>query len=79
MLHVMHMEATILLAARSYHWPIFLSIDTLSKPCKRPFNFNKFWLSHPYFLNNVKFGWEEAHVVNGSLMYFFQQRLSILK
>lgn len=78
MLTGMHMEATIVPAAGSDDWPICLSLDTL-KPKEKPFRSEKFWLSHPDFLINIKSWWEGSTQNKGSLMYRFQQRFKTLK
>jgi hypothetical protein len=79
MLAGMHMEATILPATGSYHWPICLSLDNPNKSKIKPFQFEKFWFSHPDFLPNIKLWWEESKHIKGSMMFHFQQRLKILK
>jgi hypothetical protein len=80
MLTGMHMEATILPSTRSDHWPICLSLDTLSKPRTKPFQFEKFWFLTPRIsLTNIKIWWEESNHIKGSMMFRFQQRLKILK
>jgi hypothetical protein len=63
----------------SYHWPIVLSINISGTPGRKPFHFEKFWLTNPKFQANIKLWWEEVAIPTGTPMYKFKQRLKKLK
>jgi exonuclease III len=48
------MEAAILNISGSDHWPLQLRMDILATPRKKPFRFEKFWLDHPKFQENIQ-------------------------
>lgn len=73
------MEVIFLLAAGSNHWPICINIDINTPVATKPFIFEKLWLSHPDFADNIKDWWQETTDVGGTLMYLFQQRLKKIK
>jgi exonuclease III len=73
------MESTILNFSGSDHWPLQLWVDIPATPGKKPFRFEKFWLDHPDFQENIQAWWREAEVPRGSKMYRFQQKLKNLK
>jgi hypothetical protein len=54
-------------------------MDIPTTPGKKPFRFEKFWLDHPEFQENIQAWWREAEVPRGSKMYRFQQKLKNLK
>jgi exonuclease III len=72
-------ESTILNTSGSDHWPVQLRMDIPATPGKKPFRFEKFWLDHPDFQENIQTWWREAEVPRGSKMYRFQQKLKNLK
>jgi hypothetical protein len=72
-------EADILNFSGSDHWPLQLRMDIPATPGKKPFRFEKFWLDHPDFQENIQAWWREAEVPDGSKMYKFQQKLKNLK
>jgi exonuclease III len=47
-------NATVIDTPGSDHWPILLSININGTPSKKPFLFEKFWLTHPDFQANIK-------------------------
>jgi hypothetical protein len=61
------------------HWVILLSINISGTVGRKPFLFEKLWLTHPKFQDNIKLWWEEETIPTGSPMYRFQQRLKNLK
>jgi hypothetical protein len=63
----------------SDHWPILLTLNISGTPGRKPFRFEKFWLTHPDFQTNIQQWWEEAATQTGTPMYRFQQRLKNLK
>ena len=79
MLEGTSMESTILNFSGSDHWPLQLWMDISATPGKKPFRFEKFWLDHPDFQENIQTWWREAEVPSGSKMYRFQQKLKNLK
>jgi hypothetical protein len=54
-------------------------MDVTTTPGRKPFRFEHFWLSHPYFQQNINEWWREASIPHGSKMYHFQQKLQNLK
>jgi hypothetical protein len=48
-------------------------------PGRKPFLFEKFWLTHPDFQENIGLWWKEATITTGTPMYKFQQKLKNLK
>lgn len=74
-----NIESSIIPTTNSDHWMINLSIDLQTLPNNRPFRFEKFWLKHPNFMNNIKEWWQESQIVSGIVMYRFQQHLKAIK
>jgi exonuclease III len=72
-------NATVIDTPGSDHWPILLTLNITGTPGRKPFCFEKFWLTHPDFQTNIKTWWEEAAIQTGTPMYRFQQRLKNLK
>jgi hypothetical protein len=73
------LEARILDAHRSDHWPIQLWLDIPASPGCKPFRFEWFWLNHPYFQQNTHTWWKDASIPHGSKMYRFQHKLKNFK
>jgi hypothetical protein len=63
----------------SDHWPILLTVNISGTPNINHFHFDKFWLTHLDFQENIKKWWEEVTIQTGTPMYRFQQRLKNLK
>ena len=61
------------------HWPIFLEWTRLGEFIKRPFLFEKFWMTHPDFQTLVKDWWKGYQDQDGSKMYILQQKLKYIK
>jgi hypothetical protein len=72
-------NATVIDTPGSDHWSILLSISISGTPGRKPFRFEKFWLTHPDFQANIKLWWKEATITTGTPMYKFQQKLKNLK
>jgi hypothetical protein len=72
-------NATVIDTPGSDHWSILLSINISGTPGRKPFRFEKFWLTHPDFQANIKLWWKEVAIPTGTPMYRFQQRLKNLK
>lgn len=51
------LEAKIMLALGSDHWPIRLVIDIKKNSGKKSFRFESFWLRNPHFLEKVEEWW----------------------
>ena len=69
----------ILRAAGSDHWPININFEIQIDKNAKPFRFDKFWLNHLDFANNIKTWCKEISNTEGTLMYHFQQRLKKIK
>jgi len=61
------------------HWPILLSINISETPGRKPFHFDKFWMTHLDFQANIKSWWKEAAIHTWTPMYRFQHRLKNIK
>jgi hypothetical protein len=79
MLEGIALEASILNIHGSDHWPIHLWMDVPASLGKKPFWFEKFWLNHPDFQENIQDWWRQVEVPRGSKMFRFQQKLKNLK
>jgi exonuclease III len=66
-------NATVIDTQGSDHWPILLSINISGTPGRKPFRFEKFWLTHPKFQANIKLWWEEALSQQGPLCTNFNR------
>jgi exonuclease III len=73
------MEANIMPKAGSDHWPIEFCLNPGRPPRPKPFRFEKFWLTHPNFLQLAQTWWDQAEIDHGTHMYKFQQRLKNFK
>lgn len=72
-------ESDIIPCGGSDHWPVTLDAAVLGTPKNRPFRFERFWLSHPYFLKNIKSWWQEPINTRGTKMYRLQAKLRHIK
>lgn len=61
------------------HFAICLQWLRLGAPSRRPFHFEKLWLGHPYFKDNVQKWWEEIEVPRGTLMFRFRHKKKLHK
>jgi hypothetical protein len=61
------------------HWPTLLTLNISGTLGRKPFLFEKFYLTHPDFQTNIKQWWEEVTIQTVTPMYRFQQRLKNLK
>ena len=66
-------------AVGSDHWLICLEWERLVVFLKRPFRFEKFWLTHPDFHRLIKEWWDDLSKPEGSRMYVLQQKLKYVK
>lgn len=74
-----HLEVLVLPTIGSNKWPININIDINTLAPAKPFRFEIFYLSHPYFVDNIKYWWQETIYVGGTLMYHFQQRIKKIR
>ena len=72
-------ESDIIPCGGTNHWPVTLDATILGTPKNRPFRFEKFWLGHPEFSNNIKTWWQEPVEIRGTKMYKLQARLTHIK
>jgi hypothetical protein len=59
------MEANVLEISSSNHWHVQLWMDMANSLKKRPFRFEKLWLTHPEFQENHHQWWEDADISHG--------------
>ena len=62
-------ESDIIPYGGSNHWPVTLDAAILGTPKNRPLRFERFWLGHLEFLNNIKSWWQEWLETQGTRMY----------
>ena len=79
MLQNLDMEANILPIGGSDHWPVQLHFTNMIKPQNRPFRFERFWIDHPTFMQNIQSWWTQTSVKSDNIMYIFQQKLKSIK
>lgn len=72
-------EAKILPALGSNHWPIRLEIDIKKNSCKKPFRFEAFWLRIPQFISRIEEWWTQSTLKGKGKMHTFQLKLKELK
>jgi hypothetical protein len=72
-------NSTMIDTPRSDHWLILLSINISGTPGRKPFRFEKLWLTHLDFQANINLWWKEEAIKMGTPMYKFQQKLKNLK
>jgi hypothetical protein len=63
----------------SDHWPICLTWEENLAPHPKPFCFEKFWMDHQDFMQNIETWWVENPNLYGTKMYQFQQKLKHIK
>lgn len=63
----------------SDHWPITLEASIMGIPKNMPFRFEKLWLTHKDFSNNIKTWWKEPLPIEGTEMFKLQVRLKFIK
>lgn len=73
------LEAKIMRALGSDHWPIRLEIDIKKNSGKKPFRFESFWLRNPQFLEKAEDWWTQSTVKGKGKMHTFQLKLKELK
>jgi len=68
-------EAKIIPAMGSDHWPIRLEIDIKKNSSKKPFRFESFWLRNPQFLPKVEEWWIQSALKGKRKMHTFKLKL----
>lgn len=79
MLNNKEISAIILPFGGSYHWPIYLEVQSIGTPRNRPFRFENIWLSHPDFNSNIAKWWAEDLNIQGTNMFLLQKILKHIK
>jgi len=72
-------NASVLPAAGSDHWPVCLKWGLDERSRRRPFRFESFWLTHPDLRSLISSWWKDSEDPSDRSMYSFQQRLKSLK
>eukprot|EP00253_Pinus_taeda_P010667 PITA_10667 len=72
-------ESDILPSGGSDHWLISLMAGIQGMPKNKPFRFEKFWLSHPDFIQLIEKWWNEPVGIRGTKMYKIQRKLRYIK
>ena len=73
------LTAVVLPSTVSEHWPISMEWERMGVNLRRPFCFEQLRLLHPKFPKKLKQWWTDFYPIKGTLMYWFQQKLNILK
>jgi hypothetical protein len=50
-----------------------------TKPKNRPFIFEKFWIEHPTFKENINQWWQEEQLEQGTRMFKLYKKLKCIK
>ena len=69
----------VLPVAGSDHWPICLHWDWTCSTLRKPFRFEQFWIEHKDFKDLVQQWWQDLVPPSGTAMYYFQQKLKMIK
>ena len=69
----------VLPAVGSDHWAICLRWDWSCSTMRKPFQFEQFWMEHKDFKDLVQQWWEELVPPSGTTMYYFRQKVKLLK
>jgi hypothetical protein len=73
------LEGNILPWGSSDHCSVQLEANFQTKPKNRPFRFDKFWIGHPTFKENIKSWWQEEISEKGTNMFRLQKKLKYIK
>lgn len=79
MMKDVYIEAMILPAIGSDHWPIKLEVDLKQSPKRRPFRFEAFWIKNQRFMPKVEEWWTTSSQSGRRKMQTFQLKLKELK
>lgn len=72
-------DSDILPSGGSDHWPISLEAAFLGTPRNETFRFEKFWLTHPNFVQLLEKWWCEPLNIRGTRMFKLQSKLKHIK
>jgi len=72
-------ESDILPSGGSDHWPISLTDAIQGTPRNKPFRFEKLWLTHLDFIQQIEQWWNEPVGIKGTKMYRLQGKLIYIK
>ena len=73
------LDAMVLRTAGSDHWPIPFSWHSHGHSLHKPFRFEKFWLTHPTFMDSINSWWNEMSVSSRSKMLIMDQKIKMLR
>lgn len=79
MLQNLDMEANILPFGGSGHWSVQQHFNNMIKPQNQPFRFERFWIDHPTFMQNIQSWWTQTSVKSDNIMHIFHQKLKSIK
>jgi hypothetical protein len=63
----------------SDHWAVQLEENLQTTPKKRPFRFEKFWIEHPTFKENINQWCREEQPEKGTRMFKLYNKLKYIK
>jgi hypothetical protein len=61
------------------HWPVQLESNFQTTPKNRPFRFEKFWIEHPTFKENISQWWWDPQPEQGTRMFKLYKKLRYIK
>jgi exonuclease III len=73
------LDCNILPWGGSDHWPVQLEANFQTTPKNRPFRFEKFWIEHPTFKENINQWWREEQPEQGTRMFKLYKKLKYIK
>jgi hypothetical protein len=73
------LDCNILPQGGSDHWPVQLEANFQTTPKNRPFKFEKFWIKHPTFKENINQWWREKQPEQGTRMFKIYKKLKYIK
>ena len=73
------MDCNILPWGGSDHWPVQLEANFQTTPKNRPFRFEKFWIEHPTFKENINQWWQEELPDQVTSMFKLYKKLKYIK
>jgi hypothetical protein len=79
MLQGLTLDCNILPWGGSDHWPVQLEANFQTTPKNRPFRFEKFWIDHPTFKENINQWWREELPDQGTRMFKLYKKLKYIK
>jgi exonuclease III len=73
------LDCSILPWGGSDHWSVQLEANFQTTPKNRPFRFEKFWIDHPTFKENINQWWQEELPDHGTRMFKLYKKLKYIK